>query len=90
MVGIQSHLIVGDQIPRNGFTVVWPKEFSGCMPKLPQFIWFHFIQGILKVNVAQIHHAIELGAVLDQGEVEWFTRIEDGGMLCKVTIVRVV
>lgn len=60
------------------------------MPKLPQFIWFHLIQGILKVNVAQIYHAIEFGAVFDHGEVEWFTGIEDGGMLRKVAIVRVV
>lgn len=38
MVGVERQLVVCDQVTRNGFTVVRPEEFCGCMPKLSRVI----------------------------------------------------
>lgn len=38
MVRIQRELVIGDQIPSDCLSVIWPEELGRCMPQLPRDI----------------------------------------------------
>ena len=90
MVGEERHLVVGHQVARDGFAVVWSKELGGCMPQLSSLIILNVVKGVLELDVALVDPVVELGAVFDRGEMKRLAGVEDSRMLCKVAIIGIV
>lgn len=90
MVGEQCQLVVGDEIPRDGFTVVRTEKLCRGMPQLAGFIWSCFIQFILKFHIPLVDDRIECRIICNVIEIERFAGAENSRVLREVSVIRVV
>jgi hypothetical protein len=60
------------------------------MPQLSKVIWLFCIQCIFEIDIALVYQTIELRLVLDSRKLEGLAWVENGGMLGKVPIGRII
>ncbi|KAI6875835.1 hypothetical protein KC323_g153 [Hortaea werneckii] len=66
------------------------EQLRRCMPQLPVFAVFLFVQLILKLGISLPQHAVELRLVWYSVELERLTWVEDGHVLAEIAIMGIV
>ncbi|KAI7360272.1 hypothetical protein KC320_g92 [Hortaea werneckii] len=90
MVWEQTELVVGDHISGDGLSIIRSEQLRRCMPQLPVFAVFLFVQLILKLGISLPQHAVELRLVWYSVELERLTWVEDGHVLAEIAIMGIV
>jgi hypothetical protein len=83
-------LIVGDEVPCDGFAVVGGEELGGCVPELPCLVGLDQVELVFELRIFLAELSIEFGLVCEVGEVERFARREDDDLFREVPVGGVV
>src|SRR5437016_908073 len=90
MVRVEGEFVVGDEVARDGFSVVGTKQLCGRMPELADVVRFDGVKSIFKFSISLTEFLVEGRFVLHGREIEGFARREDNGLFREVAIMWVV